>query len=44
MKCQRSWKYLEPIFGSDDIKKKMPMEHRKFEILDRQLRTINEHY
>ena len=35
LRCQRGWKYLEPIFSSDDIKKKMPTEHRKFEIIDR---------
>lgn len=33
---------MEPIFGSDDIKKKMPLEHRKFEMIDRFIRTINE--
>ena len=33
---------MEPIFGSDDIKKKMPLEHRKFEGIDRFIRTINE--
>ena len=44
IKCQRSWKYLEPIFGSDDIKKKMPLEHRKFESVDRTLRSLNEHF
>lgn len=26
LKCQRSWVYLEPIFASEDIKKKLPVE------------------
>ncbi len=34
MKTQRSWMYLEPIFGSDDITKKMPTEAAKFEWVD----------
>ena len=44
LKCQRSWLYLEPIFVSDDIRKKMPLEHRKFEAVDRTFRTIMEHF
>ena len=28
--CQRYWKYVEPIFSSEDIKHKMPREHLKF--------------
>jgi len=39
MRCQRFWKYLEPIFSSDDIKKKMPIEHKKFEAVDRTFRN-----
>jgi dynein heavy chain len=39
MKCQRSWMYLEPIFASDDIIKKMPIEHKKFENVDRFFRA-----
>ena len=31
IKCQRSWMYLEPIFSSEDIKKKMQLESSKFE-------------
>ena len=26
IKCQRTWMYLEPIFSSDDIKKKLALE------------------
>ena len=39
IRCQRFWKYLQPIFSSDDIKRKMPIEHRKFESLDRTFRN-----
>lgn len=35
IRTQRFWKYLEPIFSSDDIKRKMPVEHKKFEAVDR---------
>ena len=42
MKLQRSWKYLEPIFVSDDIKKKMPLEFKKFESVDKYYRQIME--
>jgi dynein heavy chain len=34
--------YLEPIFSSDDIKKKMPKEREKFEIVDRNWRAAME--
>jgi len=30
--------YLEPIFGSDDIKKQLPAESKKFEVCDRNWR------
>lgn len=40
MKLQRSWKYLEPIFISDDIKKKMPLEYKKFESVDKSYKII----
>jgi dynein heavy chain len=33
--CQRFWKYVEPIFSSEDIKHKMPREHLKFVQVDR---------
>ena len=44
MKSQRSWMYLEPIFASDDIKKKMPLEHKKFEGIDRTFRQVMDHF
>ena len=36
--------YLEPIFGSEDIKKKMPLEYRKFEAIDRMFRSTIESF
>jgi hypothetical protein len=30
--------YLQPIFESDDIKKKMPLEHQKFGAIDKNFR------
>ncbi len=36
--------YLEPIFGSEDIKKKMPLEWRKFEDFDRMIRSTIESF
>ena len=29
--CQKNWMYLEPIFGSDDIKKQLPTESKRFQ-------------
>jgi dynein heavy chain len=34
MNCQRTWMYLEPIFGSDDIMRQMPTEARRFKSVD----------
>jgi dynein heavy chain len=34
MKCQVVWMNLEPIFASDDIQKRMPMENRQFKQVD----------
>ena len=38
--CQRTWMYLEPIFGSDDIMRQMPTEGRRFNTVDRTWRKI----
>jgi len=32
--CQRSWIYLQPIFISEDLKKKMPKEKARFDEVD----------
>jgi dynein heavy chain len=36
--CQRSWLYLEPIFGNEDIKKQLPLEAKRFATVDRNWR------
>ena len=40
MTCQRSWLYLEPIFGSDDIITQLPVESKRFTTMDRTWRRI----
>jgi dynein heavy chain len=40
MTCQRSWLYLEPIFGSDDIVNQLPVESKRFTTMDRSWRRI----
>jgi dynein heavy chain len=34
LKCQSSWMYLSPIFGSDDIMRQMPKEGKLFKEVD----------
>jgi dynein heavy chain, axonemal len=38
--CQRSWMYLENIFGAEDIQKQLPAESQKFLIVDRSWKNI----
>ncbi|KAH6567387.1 hypothetical protein BASA60_009078 [Batrachochytrium salamandrivorans] len=40
MVCQRLWLYLEPIFGSDDIATQLPVESKRFTLMDRTWRRI----
>lgn len=36
----RTWMYLEPIFASPDIKDQLPIENKKFGIVERTWRRI----
>lgn len=38
--CQRTWMYLENIFGAEDIQKQLPSESQKFLLVDRSWKTI----
>jgi dynein heavy chain len=38
--CQRTWMYLENIFGAEDIQKQLPAESQKFLVVDRTWKTI----
>lgn len=40
IRCQRSWLYLKPIFASEDLKKKMPVEKPKFDEVDKTWKKI----
>jgi dynein heavy chain len=38
--CQKTWMYLENIFGAEDIQKQLPAESQKFLIVDRSWKVI----
>eukprot|EP00002_Diphylleia_rotans_P005088 TRINITY_DN140_c1_g1_i4.p1 TRINITY_DN140_c1_g1~~TRINITY_DN140_c1_g1_i4.p1 ORF type:complete len:4263 (+),score=965.99 TRINITY_DN140_c1_g1_i4:204-12992(+) len=38
--CQKSWLYLEPIFGSEDILRQMPTEGTRFQQVNMEWRKI----
>ncbi|EPY19341.1 dynein heavy chain [Strigomonas culicis] len=40
MECQRAWRYLEPIFNSDDIATQLPKLTKFFEKVDKTWRRI----
>ncbi|KAF6040218.1 hypothetical protein EB796_001432 [Bugula neritina] len=42
LKVQAAWLYLEPIFGSADIRRQIPVEGKMFEEVDNHWRTIME--
>eukprot|EP00898_Chlorokybus_atmophyticus_P008353 jgi/Chlat1/8519/Chrsp80S07812 len=42
VKCQATWLYLEPIFGSEDIMNQMPAEGQRFRSVDGVWRRIME--
>ncbi|XP_052058680.1 dynein axonemal heavy chain 3-like isoform X1 [Mytilus californianus] len=42
LKVQAAWLYLEPIFGSQDIRNQIPVEGKMFEEVDEHWRTIME--
>uniref|UniRef100_A0A8C5T8B7 Dynein axonemal heavy chain 1 n=1 Tax=Malurus cyaneus samueli TaxID=2593467 RepID=A0A8C5T8B7_9PASS len=40
LNCQRSWLYLEPIFSSEDIKRQLPVESQRYNVVDKDWRHI----
>ncbi|XP_072203968.1 dynein axonemal heavy chain 1 [Excalfactoria chinensis] len=40
LNCQCSWLYLEPIFRSEDIKRQLPDESERFEVVDKDWRIV----
>ena len=38
IKVQRNWLYLQPIFDSDDIQKRLPLESKRFNTVDKNWR------
>ncbi|TKS70983.1 Dynein heavy chain 1, axonemal [Collichthys lucidus] len=38
--CQRSWLYLEPIFSSDDINQQLPVEGKRYQIVNLTWRDV----
>eukprot|EP00062_Callorhinchus_milii_P022724 gi/632980863/ref/XP_007907272.1/ PREDICTED: dynein heavy chain 3, axonemal-like [Callorhinchus milii] len=40
LRVQMAWLYLEPIFGSEDIRNQIPVEGKMFEVVDRNWRLI----
>lgn len=43
LRTQRGWMYLEPIFASEDIHKKLPAEKLKFESVDKYWRSTTDY-
>lgn len=44
IKTQRGWMYLEPIFSSEDIQQKMPVEKQKFDQVDKHWKITVEYF